>query len=73
VTTRGVTKVTIWLNGDMIDQTQPVVVRLNAGTPKDYPRLGKVLAPDLQVLLEDYYDRGDRRRLFWTKLEFPVR
>jgi hypothetical protein len=31
------------------------------------------MQPDLQVLLEDYHDRGDRRMLFLNKLEFPGR
>jgi hypothetical protein len=31
---------------------------------------GKKLEPDLNVLLEDYRTRGDRRMLFLQRLEF---
>ena len=32
----------------------------------------KVIEPNLEVLLEDYYERGDRRMLFLNKLEFDT-
>ena len=70
VRTIGVTKLTICLSSDMIDWSKPVVVRLNGGTPNGYR--AKQLEPNLEVLLEDYYERGDRRMLFLNKLEFAV-
>ena len=70
VRTRGVTKLTIWLSGDMIDWSKPVIVRLNGGTPPGYR--AKVLEPNLEILLEDYYERGDRRMLFLNKLELTA-
>ncbi|MBN9120665.1 MAG: hypothetical protein J0I06_16195 [Planctomycetes bacterium] len=70
VRSRGVTRVTLWLSNDMIDWSKPVVVRLNGGTPNGYRP--KVLEPNLEVLLEDYYERGDRRMLYLNKLEFAT-
>lgn len=71
VNTRGVTKLTIWLSSDMpIDWAKPVGVLLNNGVPNGFKK--KVVEPNLEVLLEDYYQRGDRRTLFLNKLEFNV-
>jgi pimeloyl-ACP methyl ester carboxylesterase len=66
--TRGVRTVDVWLSRDMIDWSKPVRVNLN-GTPA-YNWKARVLEPDLEVLLEDYAARGDRRMLFLAKLEF---
>lgn len=67
---RGVTKLTVWLTADLIDWSKPVNVLLKGGNPPGYkPR---VLEPNLEVLLEDYFDRGDRRMLFLNKLEFTA-
>jgi hypothetical protein len=70
VNSRGVTKMTIWLSNDMIDWAKPVSVLVNNGIPPGYKK--KVLEPNLEVLLEDYFERGDRRMLFLNKLEFTV-
>ena len=68
IKTNKVKQLTIWLSGDMIDWTKPVRVALNGSTPAGYKP--KVMEPNLEVLLEDYYARGDRRMLFLNKLEF---
>lgn len=65
---RGVTKLTIWLSADLIDWSKPVNVLVKGGIPPGYKP--QVLQPNLEVLLEDYYRRGDRRMLFLNKLEF---
>jgi hypothetical protein len=62
---------TIWLSSDMIDWSKPVRVQINGTVPDGHPRVGKKMEPNLEVLLEDYYARGDRRMLFLNKLEFP--
>lgn len=72
VRTLKVKRVTIWLSSDMIDFNKPVRVQINGGIPDGYPRLGRAVEPSLEVLLEDYYARGDRRMLFLNKMEFPV-
>lgn len=68
-----VNELTIWLSSDMIPNwNEPVRVQINGTVPNGYPRVGKVIKPDLEVLLEDYYKRGDRRMLFLNKLEFST-
>ncbi len=69
VETRGVREVSIWLGADMIDWTKPVRIGLNGRAPNGYRPA--VLKPDPQVLLEDYWNRGDRRMLYLARLEFP--
>lgn len=69
VRTRGVTDIVIWLDRDMIDWSKPVMV---TGT---VPRGGykpKVMKPDLDVMLEELYHRGDRSMLFLNKIELDV-
>jgi len=68
--TIGVRDFTVWLNRDMIDWTKPVNVNLNSNTPPGWR--AKKLEPDLNVLLEDYRERGDRRMLFMGKLDFQT-
>jgi hypothetical protein len=68
-----VNQLTIWLSSEMIDWTQPVRVRINENTPPKYPFAGKKIEPSLEIMLEDYYNRGDRRMLFLNKLEFTIR
>ena len=51
----------------------PVRVQINGSLPDGQPRVGRQLQPNLEILLEDYYARGDRRMLFLNKLEFNVR
>jgi pimeloyl-ACP methyl ester carboxylesterase len=70
ITSRGVREIGVWLGRDMIDWTKPVHVSLNRRLPEGWKLAGKKLEPELEVLLEDYWQRGDRRMLFLAKLEF---
>ena len=63
----GVRRMTLWFSQDMIDWSKPVRVVVNGTAVRGYKP--KVLLPDLQVLLDDYHERGDRRMLFLNKLE----
>ena len=65
---RGVRTITVWLGRDMIDWTKPLRVNLNGSTAPGWKP--KVLDQDVSVLLEDYFQRGDRRMLYLAKLEF---
>lgn len=65
---RGVKQLTVWLSSDMIDWTKPVRMQLNSAVPPGWARPKKI-EPSLDVLLEDYYERGDRRMLFLNKIE----
>ncbi len=63
---RGVRQFTIWLAPGMVDWSKPIGVRLNGAVPRGYrPQL---LEPSVEVLLEDYSARGDRRMLFVNKI-----
>ncbi len=64
---RGVREISVWLTRDMIDWARPVRVSLNGNTPVGYKP--KVLTPDVEFMLNDYRDRGDRRLLFLSRLE----
>jgi hypothetical protein len=70
VRTRGVRQVTVWLGAGMtIDFEKPVSVTLNQRTIMNKRKV----TPSLGVLLEDFYQRGDRQRLFFVKLDFTVK
>lgn len=65
---RGVRTISVWLGRDMIDWSKPVRVNLNGSSAPGWrPR---VLEQDVSVLLEDYYQRGDRRMLYLARLDF---
>lgn len=62
-------QLTVWLNASMVNLDQQVEIRINPSAPTN--RVKKQLAtPSLQVLLEDYYNRGDKRNLFVAKVDF---
>jgi pimeloyl-ACP methyl ester carboxylesterase len=61
-------KVTLWLTRGMIEFDKPVTVLLNTTTRMNQ----KSIKPSLAVLLEDFYQRGDRQRLFLAKIDLPL-
>jgi hypothetical protein len=60
----GFKRVTIWLGPEMVDFDKPVHIYLNSGGLSN-----RKVKPDPATLLEDFYQRGDRQRLFFAKLE----
>jgi hypothetical protein len=34
--------------------------------------MNRKVVPNLATLLEDFYQRGDRQRLYWVKVEFSL-
>jgi hypothetical protein len=75
--TRGLKQLTLWFGRvydpqtgarDMIDFSKPVRVTLNGR--QSWSGNGKPLTPRMDVLLEDFCRRGDRKRLFFAKVEF---
>jgi pimeloyl-ACP methyl ester carboxylesterase len=68
IRSRGVSRVSIWLTQDMIDWGEKVRVNLNGSSAPGWK--AKVLEPDVNLLLEDYRERGDRRVLMLGRLEF---
>jgi len=67
---QGVRQISVWLGRDMIDWSRPVRVSVNGALAPGWKQGGQRIEPDLHVLLEDYFHRGDRRRLFLARLEF---
>jgi pimeloyl-ACP methyl ester carboxylesterase len=67
---RGIGRITVWLDRDMIDWSKPVYVRHNGNIPKEFKP--KTMKPDLDVMLEEFYRHGDRRMLFLNKIELNV-
>ncbi len=70
INSRGLKNVTIWLDREMIDWSKPISVRINSDVPRGWKP--KVLTPDLDLMLEQYYEHGDRSLLFLNKLSFDV-
>ncbi len=66
VSRTGVGEVHLWLGRGMIDFSKPVTVNLNLGA-KELRNL--VVKPSLAVLLEDFYERGDRQRLYMARID----
>jgi pimeloyl-ACP methyl ester carboxylesterase len=65
VNVRGFKKITVWLGEGTIDYEKPVTVYLN----QRLALANRKVTPNLGTLLEDVYQRGDRQRRFWAKLE----
>jgi pimeloyl-ACP methyl ester carboxylesterase len=64
-TAHNVRQLTIWLSRDMIDFTKPVTINVNGVVHL----MNKKIDPSLPALMEDFYTRGDRQRLFFAKVD----
>jgi hypothetical protein len=64
----GMRQLTVWFGRGMVDYTKPVRVSVT-GMPK--PSVHKI-APEIPVLMEDLYERGDRQRPYFARLDFKV-
>lgn len=67
---RGVRTVNVWLGNDMINWNQNIKVSINGALAPGWKQGGKKIEQSLDVLLEDYWQRGDRRMLYLAKLVF---
>jgi hypothetical protein len=63
VNTKGVGKVTIWLSPGMIDFAKKVHVKTNLAGGE-----AVTVQPRVETMLEDYYQRGDREKIFVAKM-----
>jgi pimeloyl-ACP methyl ester carboxylesterase len=70
IQSQGVRVVSVWLGRDMIDWSRPVRVSMNGSVATGWKTRGQKIEQDVNVLLEDYWQRGDRRMLFLARLEF---
>ena len=64
VYTEGVSGVHLWLARGMIDFDKPVGVHLNFKELKDV-----TVKPSLNVLMEDFFERGDRQQLYLARID----
>jgi pimeloyl-ACP methyl ester carboxylesterase len=64
-TVHNLRKLTVWLGRDMIDFTKPVTINVNGVAHL----MNKKIDPSLPALMEDFYNRGDRQRLFFAKVD----
>lgn len=71
ISSQGVIKLSVLLTSDLINWEKGVRVEIN-GTPATGFTRPKVLEPDVNLLLDDYRERGDRRVLLWGRLEFST-
>ena len=72
--TQGLGQVTIWLGRNpkgqyMVDFEKPITVRVGF---KYYVNKRRY-QPDLAVLMEDLYQRGDRKHLFVARIDLDLR
>jgi pimeloyl-ACP methyl ester carboxylesterase len=65
VTVRNLRQVTVWLGRDMIDFTRQVNINVNGRNRW----MNKKVEPSLAALMEDFYARGDRQRLFFARVD----
>lgn len=65
---KGFRKATVWLGPGMIDFSKPVTLYLNM----QQRWINRPVTPSLATLLEDFYLRGDRQRLYWARLDFTL-
>jgi pimeloyl-ACP methyl ester carboxylesterase len=65
VTVHNLKQLTVWLGRDMIDFTKPVSINVNGVNRW----MNKRVDPSLPALVEDFYTRGDRQRLFFAKVD----
>ncbi len=64
----GFKSVTAWFRQGMIDFEKPVTVFLNM----QIGRSNRRVVPSYETLLEDFYQRGDRKRLFVAKIVLDI-
>lgn len=68
VRVKGVKQVSIWLAPNMIDFTKPVTIRVNS----EAHGKSEIIAPSLPLLLEEYFQSGDKQRLYYAKIDVKL-
>jgi pimeloyl-ACP methyl ester carboxylesterase len=68
ISTRGLQQLSIWLGPKMVDFTKPISVH-EKGTVLLHRR---IISPSLHTLLEDFYHRGDRQRLYFARIDLKL-
>lgn len=67
----GMKRARIWINASMVNFENPVEIRIQGPPGSGWQKhFKKKLEPNLEVLLEDYYQRGDGKNLFVQYVDF---
>jgi hypothetical protein len=61
-------RITIWISREMTVIDKPVTILVNTVTKMN----AREIKPNLATMLEDFYTRGDRQRLFVAKVELGL-
>ena len=68
VKTSGLKRVTVWFGrGLKVNINAPVTITVNNAV-----KWSKPVKPDLSTLLEDFYDRGDKQRLYLARVDMGL-
>jgi hypothetical protein len=65
---RSVKQVSVWLARGMIDFEKPVSISVNVRPSMN----NRKVTPSLTTLLDDFYQRGDRSRLYLVRIDLPL-
>lgn len=65
ITLGGKGTVTIWLNGNLMDLDKKLSIKMSDGQQK----FNDFLKPEIEAVLEDYRQRGDRQRLHSVRIQ----
>ena len=63
----GMKELTVWFGRGMLDYSKPVRLKVNDNKP-----ITEKITPQIPVLMEDLYDRGDRQRPYFYRAELRV-
>ncbi|HEX3147490.1 MAG TPA: hypothetical protein VHR66_05365 [Gemmataceae bacterium] len=63
----GARELTIWFRNGMLDYTKPVKIQI-----ADVKPATETITPEIEVLMEDLYERADRQRPYFAKREYKV-
>ncbi|WP_157369453.1 hypothetical protein [Zavarzinella formosa] len=67
ISARGMKNITMWFGQGNFDYTKPVSIKVGDRKP-----ILKEVKPNLGVLMEDLYERGDRQRPYFDKIELKI-
>ncbi len=66
--TSGAGEVTVWLAPELVDFDRPISVNVKG---KQLNTGNRFIEPSVSVILDDLRTRGDRRHLFWARIDMP--
>jgi len=65
----GMRQLTVWFGKGMLDYSKPVTVKVT-GLPKP---VTQKITPRIEVLMEDLYERGDRQRPYFERIDVTLK